>query len=138
MTVTPYQKSPNGQATVSSYLLTFDTADDSQKKAWEVAQQLAAQRKLKHVLTGFLLSVHTVQEQTGKQIDLMEFMAQFITNMVVGGKAMPRITEEMHPEELPTMFTGTDDHSDPMEARQVFAVSMGSLFDEDEDNIWDD
>jgi len=68
MAVRNYQKPPNGQAQSGSYLLVFDLDDEAQAKAWEVAQQLASQRKLKHVLVGLLLAVHTVQEQTGKEI----------------------------------------------------------------------
>ena len=43
-------KPPNGQANSNSYLLVFDLDDEGQAKAWGVAQQLAAQRKLKQVL----------------------------------------------------------------------------------------
>ena len=77
-----YQKPPNGQAESGSYLLVFDLDDEAQAKAWEVAQELASQRKLKHVLVGMLLAVHTVQEHTGKALDLLQFMASFITNMI--------------------------------------------------------
>jgi hypothetical protein len=132
-------KPPNGQANSNSYLLVFDPNDDSQAKAWKVAQQLAAERKLKQVLVGLLLAVHTVQEMTGKQIDLTEFMASFITGMVVGSNAhaMPRITPATTPDELPTIFAGTDNHADPLEAREAFSAGIGNLFDE-EDDIWDD
>lgn len=134
-----YSKPPNGQANGGSYLLTFDLDDEAQAKAWEVAQQLAAGRKLKHVLTGFLLAVHTVQEHTGKPVDLMEFMAQFITQMVIGGRVdgAPRLTEDTLPEELPTMFAGTEDHADPLAARQAFAGGMGNLFDSDDEDLWE-
>jgi hypothetical protein len=131
-----YQKSPNGQANSGSYLLVFDLDDDAQAKAWEVAQQLAGQRKLKHVLVGMLLAIHTVQQQTGKAIDLLQFMAAFITGLITDGSrgygTIP-ISEGMTPEELPSMFAGTDDHADPGQARQNFAVSMGNLFEADED-----
>ena len=133
------QKSPNGQSAAGSYLLVFDLDDEGQRKAWEVAQQLASQRKLKSVLVGFLLAVHTVQEKTGRVIDLMEFMAQFITGVVTGGyTGMSTISEDTNPEELPSMFSGTDDHADPVEAREKFAVGMGDLFGDDEDDVWDD
>jgi hypothetical protein len=140
MTVQPRtrQKPANGQARSGSYLLVFDLDDEGQQKAWEVAQQLASQRKLKHVLVGFLLAVHTVQEKTGKVIDLLDFMAQFITGMVHGlAPVRYAITEETTPDELPTAFVGTDDHADPEEARANFAVGMGDLF-ADEDDLWDD
>ena len=132
------QKSPNGQSEAGSYLLVFDLDDEGQRKAWEVAQQLASQRKLKSVLVGFLLAVHTVQEKTGRVIDLMEFMAQFITGVVTGGYiGVSSISEDTDPRELPSMFAGTADHADPVEARENFAFGMGDLFAEDDD-LWDD
>ena len=141
MAVRNKQKPPNGQAKSGSYLLVFDLDDDGQAKAWEVAQQLASQRKLKHVLVGMLLAVHTVQEQTGKALDLLQFMASFITGLIHGGGSVPgyaTITEATEPEELPSMFAGTDDHADPAEARENFSAGMGDLFSDDEDDdIWD-
>jgi hypothetical protein len=132
-------KSPNGQANSNAYLLVFDLDDESQAKAWKVAQQLAAERKLKQVLIGLLLAVHTVQEMTRKRIDLTEFIASFVTGMVVGSSvhAMPYITPATTPEELPTIFAGTDNHADPLEAREAFSAGIGNLFDE-EDDIWDE
>lgn len=131
------QKSPNGQAQSGSYLLVFDLDDDAQAKAWEVAQQLASQRKLKHVLVGMLLAVHTVQEQTGKALDLLQFMAAFISGLIHGGgQGGPRITEATTPEELPSMFAGTEDHADPLQARRNFSAGMGNLFDDD-DEAWE-
>jgi len=134
------RKPPNGQAKSGSYLLVFDLDDEGQAKAWDVAQQLASQRKLKHVLVGMLLAVHTVQEQTGKALDLLQFMASFITGLIHGGGGGygVQITEATEPEELPSMFAGTEDHADPTEARENFSVGMGDLFgDDDEDDIWD-
>ena len=134
--VAAYQKPANGQANGGSYLLVFDRDDEGQEKAWEVAQELASQRKLKHVLVGMLLAIHTVQEHTGKQVDMTEFMAQFVTNVVLGG-GVPfsgRVITE--PEELPSAFAGTAERVDPLEARQAFAGGMGNLFDDDDD--WDD
>ena len=130
------QKPPNGQASGGSYLLTFDLDDEGQAKAWEVAQQLAGQRKLKHVLVGMLLAVHTVQEHTGKQVDMTEFMAQFVTNMVLGGRALPVMTATTAPEELPSAFAGTAERVDPLEARQAFAGGMGNLFGDDDEDEW--
>ena len=135
------QKPPNGQAKSGSYLLVFDLDDDGQAKAWDVAQQLASQRKLKHVLVGMLLAVHTVQEQTGKALDLLQFMASFISAMVHGGEGgygTMDITETTEPEELPSMFAGTEDHADPLETRENFSTGMGDLFGEDDDLFWDD
>jgi hypothetical protein len=131
----PPRKAPNGQANSGSYLLVFDLDDEGQAKAWQMAQQLAAERKLKHVLVGMLLAIHTVQEQTGKAIDLLQFMAAFITGLVHGGEGRygMRITETTEPTELPSVFVGTDDHADPMEARQQFAAGIGDLFADDEE-----
>lgn len=130
------QKPPNGQAQSGSYLLVFDLDDEGQAKAWEVAQQLAAQRKLKHVLVGLLLAIHTVQQETGRVIDLMQFVSRFVTGLVTGGRVGGiEITADLRPEELPSMFAGTDDHADPLETRENFAMGMGNLF-EDDDDIW--
>jgi len=93
MTTRHYQKPPNGKAKSNSYLLVFDLDDDGQAKAWEVAQQLASQRKLKHVLVGMLLAIYTVQEQTGKALDLLQFMASFITGIIHGDRSGMQITE---------------------------------------------
>ncbi len=136
-----YQKPPNGQAESGSYLLVFDLDDEAQAKAWAVAQELASQRKLKHVLVGMLLAVHTIQEQTGKTLDLLQFMASFITGLIhgrAGGYGSAAISESTAPEELPSMFAGTDDHIDPSDARETFSAGMGNLFgDDDDDELWD-
>lgn len=140
MAARKYQKPPNGQAQSGSYLLVFDLDDEAQAKAWDVAQQLTSQRKLKHVLVGMLLAVHTVQEQTGKSLDLLQFMASFITGLIHGGGSGygVQITEATEPEELPSMFAGTDDHADPTEARENFSAGMGDLFGDDgDDDLWD-
>ena len=133
-----YQKPLNGHGESGTYLLVFDLDDEGQRKAWEVSRQLASQRKLKHVLVGMLLAIYTVQEQTGKALDLLEFMAQFITGMVFGGTNKGySITEDTKMEDLPGAFIGTQDHADPMEARENFSVGMGNLFDDDADDLWD-
>lgn len=139
MATQSYQKPPNGQAQSGTYLLVFDLDDDAQSKAWDVAQQLASQRKLKHVLVGLLLAVHTVQDQTGKALDLLQFMASFITGLISGESRYGgiEITDATEPEELPSMFAGTDDHVDPSEARENFSVGMGDLFSNDEEDLWD-
>ena len=140
MAMTHYRKPANGQANSGTYLLVFDLDDEAQAKAWEVAQQLAGQRKLKHVLVGMLLAVHTVQEQTGKAIDMLSFMARFITGLVHGGGRMVEsyISPDTQPEELPSMFAGTADHADPIEARVNFSAGMGNLFAQDDDeDLWD-
>lgn len=72
------QKPPNGQANSGTYLLTFDLDDPAQVVAWEKAQELAGQRKLKHVLTGMLLAIETVERHTGKPVDMTVFMAQLV------------------------------------------------------------
>ena len=134
------KKPPNGQAQSNSYLLVFDLDDESQRKAWEIAQQLASQRKLKHVLVSSLVAIHTVQEKTGKVVDLIDFVSQFITGMVFGLKTQSnyQITESTTLDDLPVAFIGTDNHADPTEARENFAIGMGDLFGEDdEDDFWD-
>ena len=139
MSVARYRKPPNGQANSGTYLLVFDLDDDAQARAWDVAQQLASQRKLKHVLVGMLLAIYTVQDQTGRAIDLLQFMASFITGLITGGGggySSLQITDSTAPEELPNMFAGTEDHADPIEARENFAAGMGDLFEDDED-LWD-
>lgn len=125
-----YQKPPNGKAKSGSYLLVFDLDDEGQRKAWEIAQQLASQRKLKHVLVGMLLAIHTVQEQTGRAIDLMQFRASFITGLVTGrsgGLGMMALSEDVEPGELPSMFAGTEGHTNPSETRENFASGMGDF-----------
>lgn len=132
------RKPANGEGQSGSYLLVFDLNDEGQARAWRVAQQLASQRKLKQVLVGLLLAIDTVQEQTGKVVDLLQFMASFVTGLITGraGQGIT-ITETTPPEELPSMFAGTDDHADPSEARENFAAGMGNLFDDDDDGLWD-
>ena len=130
------QKPPNGQASGGTYLLSFDLDDPAQVTAWEKAQDLASQRKLKHVLTGMLLAIDTVERHTGKSIDMTVFMAQFVSNLVLGGQGMPTYTPSTDPEELPSLFAGTEDRADPMEARQAFAGGMGNLFSDDDDDEW--
>jgi len=131
------RKPPNGQANSGTYLLVFNLDDDAQAQAWQVAQELAAQRRLKHVLVALLLAIHTVQTQTGKAIDMLQFMASFITGMVSGRSGgYFSITESTDPNELPTMFAGTADHDDPIATRENFAVGMGDLFSDDDD-LWD-
>jgi len=130
-------KSPNGQAQGGSYLLVFNLDDEGQAKAWQIAQELAGQRKLKYVLVGLLLAVYTVKQQTGSLPDLLQFMASFITGLVSGGgEYRPLVNGDMPPEDLPNMFAGTDDHANPLDARENFSAGMGNLFD-DEDELWD-
>lgn len=129
-------KPPNGQANSGTYLLTFDLDDPAQVKAWEKAQDLAGRRKLKHVLTGLLLAIDTVERHTGKPVDMTMFMAQFVTNLVLGGQPRPVYTATTNPEELPSMFAGTEDRADPRAARQAFAGGMGNLFSDDDEDDW--
>jgi hypothetical protein len=78
-----------------------------------------------------------VQEHTGRQVDMLEFTAQFITAMVSGGSySQFPMGADTDPRALPTAFVGTEDHADPLEARQAFAGGMGNLFDDDDD-VWD-
>jgi hypothetical protein len=67
-------------------------------------------------------------------------MASFITGLIHGsggGYGGMAIDESTEPEELPSMFAGTDDHIDPTEARETFSVGMGDLFSDDDDDLWD-
>jgi len=131
------EKSPNGQAQAGSYLLVFDLDDEGQVKAWQVAQELASQRKLKYVLVALLLAVYTIKQQTGKLPDLLQFMAAFISGLVSGGGGYhPLITQDTPPEDLPNIFAGTADHINPLDARENFSAGMGNLFDDD-DELWD-
>jgi len=34
------------------------------------------------------------------------------------------------------MFAGTDNHADPMEARENFSAGMGDLFSDNDDDLW--
>ena len=86
------------------------------------------------------MAVQTVQVQTGKALDLLQFMASFITGLIHGGGGGygVQIIEATEPEELPSMFAGTDDHADPTEARENFSAGMGDLFGDDGDDVlWD-
>lgn len=82
-----------------------------------------------------LLAIDTVERHTGKPVDMTVFMAQFVSNLVMGGGGMPAYTPTTRPEELPSMFAGTEDRADPSEARQAFAGGMGNLFSDDDE--WD-
>lgn len=95
------QKPPNGQANSGTYLLTFDLDDPAQVMAWEKAQDLAGQRKLKHVLTGMLLAIDTVERHTGKPIDMTVFMAQFVSIWYWVGRRCPPIRLTQTPKNCP-------------------------------------
>lgn len=62
------------------------------------AQELASQRKLKHVLTGLLLAIDAVERHTGKRVDMTVFMAQFVSNLVMSGGGMPAYTLRQVPK----------------------------------------
>ena len=128
------QKPPNGQANSGTYLLAFDLDDPTQAAAWEKAQDLASRRKLKHVLTGLLLAIDTVERHTGKPIDMTTFMAQFVSSLVMGGQLLPTHPPAVNPEELPSIFAGTEDRVNPTEARRAFAGGMGNLFSDDDED----
>jgi len=133
------RKSPNGAAKTSTYLLSFDLSDEGERRAWEVAQEFASERKLKHVLVGLLLAMSSVQDATGKRLDMTRFVADFIAGMMTGQPMAnkPHIHAGMSPEELPSMFAGTADRVDPEEVRGNFSAGLGDLFDDDEDDLWE-
>ena len=87
-----------------------------------------------------LLAVQTVQQKTGRVIDLIDFMAQFVTGLVSGNifARSPCITNETTPDELPSLLAGTTQHTDPGEARENFAMGMGNLFGDEDDDFGDD
>ena len=134
-----YQKPRNGQGESGTYLLKFNLDDEVERRAWEVKQMLAAESKLKSVLIGFLLAVRAVEEQTGREVDMMEFTARFVSSMVTSRPMSGmNVTPDLDPSDLPTAFIGTAEHADPAEARGNFAANLGGLFDDEDDDLWDD
>jgi hypothetical protein len=136
-----YKKPPNGQAHSGSYLLVFDLDDPAQAKAWKMAQELAAGRKLKHVLVGLLLALYNVQQATGKALDMTEFLARFVVGMVrTPVTDSPKSIEEARTSvvlEVPNLapnseiFKQKSAKESITAARSAFAGGMGNLFDDD-------
>jgi hypothetical protein len=127
-------KPGNGQAKSGTYLLAFDLQDEAEWRAWSVTQSLAAERKLKRTLLGFLLALDEVRRQTSKDYGVEEMMARFVASLVVDGSASRASTPISRvgdfAEDAP-LIIGTANHADPNEAREQLALSMGNLFDDD-------
>src|SRR5512140_4028160 len=77
-------RSPNGQARNTSYLLTFDPTDETEQRAWAVMQRLAAQRRAKPVLIGFLMALSEIESRTRQRYSVEDMMAMFVTSVVSG------------------------------------------------------
>src|SRR5258708_30227836 len=77
-------RAPNGQARNPSYLLTFDPDDEAEQRAWSVMQRLAAQRRAKPVLIGFLMALSEIESRTNQRYSVEDMMAMFVTSVVSG------------------------------------------------------
>src|SRR5271166_2149419 len=128
------QRRPYGQLASDSYLLTFDSTSDTERKARKVAQQLASQRKLKGALISMLAAIGDVQEECGKNIDFSEFTSRFVRGFMSGSpvEVAPRITALTTPDALPDGWVGTVDHVDPDVVRYTLQLKMGNVLDEDD------
>src|SRR5512140_3369819 len=113
-------RSPNGQARNTSYLLTFDPTDEAEQRAWTVMQRLAAQRRAKPVLIGFLMALAEIESRTSQRYSVEDMMAMFVTSVVSGQRSGIPFTDiplgDLS-EEAPSIIVGTADHADPDEAR---------------------
>lgn len=124
-------RSPNGQARNPSYLLTFDPQDEAERRAWAVMQRLAAQRRAKPVLMGFLLALSEIEARTNQRYSVEDMMAMFVTSIVSGrqgGAVAAGFSLDSLLEEAPSIIVGTADHADPDEVRDELALGMGDLF----------
>lgn len=129
-------RSQNGKAQTPSYLLTFDLTDDGQRRAWEVMQRLAAQRRAKPVLMGFLMALSELEVHTNQRYSAEDMMAMFVTLIVsgqgTGGALSSGFSWGDMATDAPALIVGTADHADPDEIRDELALGMGDLFgDED-------
>ena len=77
-------RSPNGQARDPSYLLTFDPADGAEQRAWVVMQRLAAQRRAKPVLIGFLMALSEIASRINQRYAVEDMMAVFVVSVICG------------------------------------------------------
>lgn len=128
-------RSKNGEAQTPSYLLVFDVSDDAQKRAWSVMQKLAAQRRSKRTLLGFLLALDEIQKRTGSEHSVDDMMARFIASMVASEGTLRGYAQFPSGdlfEDTPSIIVGTADHADPDEIRDELALSMGDLFGDDD------
>lgn len=127
-------RSPNGKAKSSAYLLTFDPADEAEQRAWAVMQRLAAQRRAKPVLIGFLIALSEIEMRTSQHYSVEDMMAMFVTSVVSGqrgGFAATGFALGDLSSEVPSIIVGTADHADPDEVRDELALGMGDLFGDD-------
>jgi hypothetical protein len=129
------KRSPNGKARNHSYLLTFDTTDEAEQRAWAVMQRFAAQRRAKPILMGFLMALSEIESRTGQRYSAEDMMALFVASVVSGqgaGSMSSRFVSGDLSTDTPSIIVGTADHADPDEVRDELALGMGDLFgDED-------
>jgi len=127
-------RSKNGEAQTPSYLLVFDLSDDMEQRAWAVLQTLAAQRRSKRTLMGFLLALGEIRKRTGTDYSVDDMLARFISSMVAGNqtRGYVQLPSSDLSEDAPSIIVGTADHADPNEIRDELALSMGDLFGDDD------
>src|SRR5262249_42753632 len=124
-------RSPNGQARNPSYLLTFDPTDEAERRAWAVMQRLAAQRRAKPVLIGFLMALSESESRTNQRYSDEDMMAMLVASVVSGrreGTAVPGFPLGDLSGDVPSIIVGSADHADPDEVRDELALGMGDLF----------
>lgn len=124
-------RSPNGQARSPAYLLTFDPTDEAEQRAWAVMQRLAAQRRAKPVLIGFLMAWSEIEMRTNQRYSVEDMMAMFVTSVVSGqrvGLGPSNFVMDVMAGDTPSIIVGTADHADPDEVRDELALGMGDLF----------
>lgn len=127
-------RAPNGKARNTSYLLNFDTSDSAESRAWAVMQRLAAQRRAKPVLIGFLMALSEIEDRTKQRYSVEDMMAMFVTSVVSGQRIGPILgfSSDDLLGDVPSIIVGSADHADPDEVRDELALGMGDLFgDED-------
>ncbi|MHB8627004.1 MAG: hypothetical protein ACYDBJ_06140 [Aggregatilineales bacterium] len=132
--MTKRPRSPNGQAKSPAYLLTFDPTNEAEQRAWAVMQRLAAQRRAKPVLIGFLMALSEIEMRTNQHYSVEDMMALFVTSVVSGqrgGFAPAGFALGDLSDETPSIIVGTADHADPDEVRDELALGMGDLFGDD-------
>ena len=131
------EQAKNGEGEAGSYLLVFDRTKDAEERAWQMTRKLAAQRRLKHTLLGFLLALDEIRERTGKDHSVEEMMASFISSMSMDRQQNSAYAQPSLPplgdlsEDIPALIVGSADHVDPDEARDQLALGMGDLFGDD-------
>jgi hypothetical protein len=94
-------------------------------------QRLAAQRRAKPVLLGFLLALSEIEARTNQRYSVEDMMAMFVAS-VVSGQRGSVIPASFPLDEVPSIIVGTADHADPDEVRDELALGMGDLFGDDD------